>query len=45
MNIFLLDNYDSFTYNLHALVSRSSGIHARIIKLKNELTFDEFTAH
>jgi anthranilate synthase component II len=43
MNIFLLDNYDSFTYNLHDLVFRSSGIRAQIIK-NNELTYAEFAA-
>jgi len=44
MNIFLVDNYDSFTYNLYDLIFRSSGIRAQVIK-NDELTFDEFAAH
>jgi anthranilate synthase/aminodeoxychorismate synthase-like glutamine amidotransferase len=44
MNIFLVDNYDSFTYNLYDLIFRSSGIRAQVIK-NDELTFEEFAAH
>jgi anthranilate synthase component 2 len=44
MNIFLVDNYDSFTYNLHDLIFRSSGIRAQVIQ-NDELTFAEFAAH
>jgi anthranilate synthase component II len=44
MNIFLVDNYDSFTYNLYDLIFRSSGIRAQVIK-NDELTFDELAAH
>jgi para-aminobenzoate synthetase len=43
LNIFLVDNYDSFTYNLHDLIFRSSGIRAQVIK-NDELTIDEFAA-
>jgi para-aminobenzoate synthetase component II len=43
MNIFLVDNYDSFTYNLHDLVFRSSGVRAQVIK-NDELTYAEFAA-
>lgn len=44
MNIFLVDNYDSFTYNLYDLIFRTSGVRAQVIK-NDELTFEEFEAH
>jgi len=43
MNIFLVDNHDSFTYNLQDLVFRSAGIRAHVIK-NDELTYTEFAA-
>ena len=43
MNIFLVDNYDSFTFNLRDLVFRSSGLRAQVVK-NDELTYAEFAA-
>jgi anthranilate synthase/aminodeoxychorismate synthase-like glutamine amidotransferase len=44
MNIAIVDNYDSFTYNLYDLIFRVSGVRADVIK-NNALTFDAFAAH
>jgi len=43
MNILLVDNYDSFTYNLYDLVYRVSGTTALVVK-NDELSFEEITA-
>jgi para-aminobenzoate synthetase len=43
INIFLVDNYDSFTYNLYDLIFRTSGVRAQVVK-NDEVTFDEFAA-
>ncbi|AXC11169.1 Para-aminobenzoate synthase, amidotransferase component [Acidisarcina polymorpha] len=42
MNILLVDNYDSFTYNLYDLIYRVSGSRARVVK-NDELSFAEIT--
>jgi anthranilate synthase component II len=41
MNIVIVDNYDSFTYNLYDLLFRVSGIRARVVK-NDELAFETF---
>jgi anthranilate synthase component II len=43
MNIVLIDNYDSFTYNLHDLIYRVSGKQPRVVR-NDALTFDEFVS-
>lgn len=43
MNIALIDNYDSFTYNLHDLIFRVSGQRPRVFR-NDALTFKAFTA-
>lgn len=41
MNIVIIDNYDSFTYNLYQLVAGLPGCHVRVIK-NDEMNYHEF---
>ncbi len=43
MNILLVDNYDSFTYNIYDLVYRVSGVKAHVVR-NDDLTFEELAA-
>ena len=43
MRVTIVDNYDSFTYNLFDIIFRVSGIKCAVVK-NDELIFEEFTA-